>query len=158
MTAASINFYFARQDHIIYERNDNPLFVTLIALTTLANKSVFQLLYMWQYASQGYGSLFYRIQSTLCNLMSQFAICLLFLVLAYGYGTVKQRVNVQDFRPFLLPLSAALLMHLCIVILIIIDHEERHKWHDFQGPSGELLCLIRLVLFGIFCHGCWSTW
>ena len=50
-TAAIINFYFAKQDHVVYERNDNPLFGTLVALTMLANKAIFQLLYMWQYAS-----------------------------------------------------------------------------------------------------------
>jgi cytochrome b561 len=50
-------------------------------------------------------------------------------------------------------LVTIILCHAIIAIAIFYDHEEDHKFHDWQGPQGHLLCIVRLVIFGAFLVG-----
>ena len=90
--------------------------------------------------------------------MSQLSLCILFLSLAHGYGTLQQKVGLNDLKVHKGLMAGATLAHLVIAYLILTDHEERHKWHDYQGPQGIMLCLIRLGLFCIFANGLYATW
>ena len=87
-----------------------------------------------QYSYYGQGSLFFKIQVTLTSLLSQLSLCILFMSLAYGYGTLQQYVGLNDLRIHRSLIIGALVAHLLIAFLILTDHEERHKWHDYQGP------------------------
>lgn len=143
---------------INFERADNPLLATLGALSQLGLKALFQFMFMVQYAYYGQGFLVFRIQSTVSSLLSQLSLCVLFLSLAYGYGTVQERVGLNDIKVYKWLLIGAVFIHLAIAYLMFIDHEERHKWHDYQGPQGLVLCLIRLGLFVLFINGILMTW
>lgn len=83
------NMYASWVDNSEYKRYDNPLFLTMCALCALASKSVFKALYMIQYAYYGEGFLVFKIQSTVCSILGQQLLCALFMMLAYGYGTVQ---------------------------------------------------------------------
>lgn len=50
-------------------------------------------------------------------------------------------------------LNMVLLMHAAIAFSIFYDHEEDHKYHDFQGFQGMLLCAARMVVFCFFVLG-----
>jgi hypothetical protein len=43
--------------------------------------------------------------------------------------------------------------HAITAVTIFYDHEEDHKYHDYQGPQGFLLCCLRLVMFLAFLIG-----
>lgn len=64
-------------------------------------------------------------------MLSQLFLCMLFLSLAYGYGTVQERVDINDLIVHKWLIIGAVLVHLAIAYLMFIDHEERHKWHDY---------------------------
>ena len=55
-------------------------------------------------------------------------------------------------------LGATIVAHLAIGLLMFMDHEERHHWHDYQGPQGTVLCLVRLGLFVLLLLGVQATW
>ena len=38
------------------------------------------------------------------------------------------------------------------------DHEERHKFHDYQGNQGVAICLIRVLFFFAFVYGLVKTY
>jgi hypothetical protein len=46
-----------------------------------------------------------------------------------------------------------LVIHTLIGGLIFLDNEEHHKWHDYQGVQGVLLCVFRIIMFGAFIYG-----
>jgi hypothetical protein len=50
-------------------------------------------------------------------------------------------------------LNVVLLMHAGIAVSIFYDHEEDHKYHDFQGFQGILLCAARMIVFCFFILG-----
>lgn len=50
-------------------------------------------------------------------------------------------------------LSMTVFCHALIAITIHYDREEDHKYHDYQGGQGFYLCILRLVLLGIFLLG-----
>ena len=86
--AALGNLLLFMNDNIVYDRQDNPLFATMAAFSMLTMKSISQFFYMVQYAYWGQGYIIFRIQSTISGLMGQSFLCILFLSLAYGYGTL----------------------------------------------------------------------
>ena len=45
-----------------------------------------------------------------------------------------------------------------IALLMFYDHEERHKFHDYQGPQGVAICSIRVVFFIVFMIGLVSSY
>lgn len=92
------------------------------------------------------------------GMLSQLTICAIFIALALGYGTVRQKMGLEDLQEMMWPMVAVCLIHGCIILLSLLDHEERHRWHDYQGPHGELLCIVRLCLFALFCASCFKTW
>ena len=92
------------------------------------------------------------------SLLSQLCLCVLFLSLAYGYGTVQERIGINEIKLHKWLLIGASVIHFAIAYLMFIDHEERHKWHDYQGPQGLTLCLIRMGLFVLFINGILHTW
>jgi len=49
------------------------------------------------------------------------------------------------------------MLQVVIGCLIFADHEERHKFHDYQGPQGFALCLIRVLFFLMFAYGFLGT-
>ena len=41
---------------------------------------------------------------------------------------------------------------------MLFDHEEYHKFHDYQGPQGLALCLVRLALYAYFIYGLFCSY
>ena len=152
------NMYASWVDNSNYQRYDNPLFITMTALCCLGLSSIFKFLYMIQYHYVGYGFILLRIQAQYIGLIAQLNLCLIFLMLAYGYWTVQQTVGAEDFNLHKYILISACLAHMAIAFAMFTDHEERHKWHDYQGPQGIILCLIRIGIYGLFLNGVYQTW
>ena len=48
-------------------------------------------------------------------------------------------------------------LHTIIGGLIYLDNEEHHKYHDYQGIQGIMLCLFRICLFIGFMFGIVQT-
>ena len=48
-------------------------------------------------------------------------------------------------------------MHAIIGGLIFLDSEEHHKYHDYSGVQGILLCLFRVLMFAGFLFGIKTT-
>ncbi len=60
------------------------------------------------------------------------SLSVLFLVLSYGYGTVEKQVNMPEFvEQYRWIMIGTFVVHIFIGILMVLDHEERHRWHDF---------------------------
>ena len=96
MSFLLINVYLGTKDMQKFERLDDPLFVTTMAMMLLVLKSVAQLVYLVIYSTNGRGFVFLRIYSTFCSLASQFMVSALFLALSFGYGTLKKQVELTD--------------------------------------------------------------
>ena len=48
--------------------------------------------------------------------------------------------------------------HLLVGVITAIDHEEKHKFHDYSGYQGFVLVVLRFLLYGAFMFGLWRTW
>ena len=65
-----VNIYLGTRDMQKFERLDDPLFITTVALMLLVLKSVAQLVYLVIYSANGSGFIFLRVYSTTCSLSS----------------------------------------------------------------------------------------
>jgi hypothetical protein len=72
-------------------------------------------------------------------------------MLAYGWGTVYKDVTISTFdRRSLVPMMFVIVSHALIALLMFFDHEERHKFHEYQGTQGLSLCLFRVFFLFVF--------
>ena len=102
--------------------------------------------------------MFFRAFAILSSLSSQLFLIILFLALAFGWGTIKKEGPFSDFERHKYILNFVVTMHIIIAMLIYHDHEEYHMFHDYQGFHGLALCYARLVIFVIFSIGLVRTW
>lgn len=77
----------------------------------------------------------------------------LYMLLAFGWTINKNSVGMEELD-IILPVGCfVVVMHVLIGSLIFIDNEEHHKFHDYSGVQGLLLCAFRLLMFLGFIFG-----
>jgi hypothetical protein len=77
----------------------------------------------------------------------------LFLLLSFGWSITKNNVAMDELD-LILPMACfVIIMHTAIGCLIFIDTEEHHKFHDYSGIQGIMLCFMRILLFIGFIYG-----
>lgn len=74
-------------------------------------------------------------------------------MLAWGWTITKSSLGVEDLDITIPIATFVLVIHVIIGALIFLDNEEHHKWHDYQGVQGVLLCVFRIVMFVAFIIG-----
>ena len=110
------------------------------------------------YNLNGSGVLCFRALAIFFSLFSQLFLIILFLAIAFGWGTIKKEGPFSDFEQHKYILNFVVTMHFIIAMLIYHDHEEHHKFHDYQGFHGVALCYARVIIFIIFAIGLIRTW
>jgi p-aminobenzoyl-glutamate transporter AbgT len=77
----------------------------------------------------------------------------LFLLLAFGWTITKNNVNFEELD-IIIPIGFfVILIHVVIGALMFIDNEEHHKFHDYSGIQGLVLCIFRVFMFIGFIYG-----
>ena len=90
-------------------------------------------------------------------IISQTAISFLLCMLAWGWTITKQSLDMEDLD-ITIPIAIFILVIHCLIGgLIFLDSEEHHKWHDYQGVQGVLLCVFRVIMFAAFIYGLQQT-
>lgn len=118
----------------VKERWDNPLNLTMMASAGMVIKSVQQLIHLAKFAFDGWGFHILDIVSMVVTFNSQLIVCFIFFMMAAGWGTVFKDVSITTFdRRTLVPITIAITSHVLIALLMFYDHEERHKFHEYQG-------------------------
>ena len=133
VSALAINLYYLVRDDLEFNRMDDPLIYTMMTLLMLVTKSIIQLIYLAMFSYYGYGFFVLKVYISVTSLTSQVSLCLILLVLAFGQGTLRQQQGLDNAN---LNVNLGLLIgtvfaHILILILMLADHEERHKWHDY---------------------------
>ncbi len=77
------------------------------------------------------------------------------MLLAYGW--TLHRDNLADFEIIGVVSFVVIAFHALVGVVTVIDHEEKHKYHDYAGVQGLVLVLARLLLYAAFMYGLWRT-
>ena len=91
-----LNFTLVEKDLSHFDRFDNPLLMTLFSLSVLAMKATFKLFHLCIYWSNGSGFFFFKLCSTLAALGSQLMLSLMFVLLAFGFGTARKKFQLEN--------------------------------------------------------------
>jgi len=117
----------------------------------------FQLCHLALLSYNGKGFFLFDIISVVQSIASQLALAVLLIMLAWGWTITRSKIDSQDIE-LAIPVAAfVLFLHAMIGALIFLDNEESHKYHDYQGVQGILLCLFRLCLYAAFILGIVQT-
>jgi hypothetical protein len=66
------------------------------------------------------------------------------------------QINIEKSLPAVIALGIVVICHALTAVAIFYDHEENHKYHDYQGPQGLFLCALRFVMFVAFIWALWT--
>lgn len=77
--------------------------------------------------------------------------------MAFGWTITRNNVGLEDLD-LVIPIGCFIIvMHVLIGGLIFIDTEEHHKFHDYSGIQGLILCIFRVLLYVGFIYGLRNT-
>jgi hypothetical protein len=142
----------------------NPLILIFGSLGMILAKIVLQEAHLIIYMYNGTGLFILKFMATYIFVMAQCLLAILFIGLAFGMGiknsafsslldphTMEVRLNGN--MKVLVSIFVVVFCHALTAISIFYDHEEDHKYHDYQGPQGLLLCILRITMFAAFLFG-----
>lgn len=127
-------------------------------------KISFQLANLFIYMYNGKGFFPFKFIATYIFVMAQCMLSIVFVGVAYGYGIKDSpmsrlfnmenlNINLNQNLGVFTALSIVIVCHAVTAVSIFYDHEEDHKYHDYQGPQGFLFCVLRMIMFCAFCLG-----
>ena len=146
------------------ETLQNPLVLICGAIGMIFAKIMLQEANLLIFAYNGYGFFPFKFMATYIFVMAQCLISIVFVGLAFGLG-LKNSAFARVFNPdtlqvsldqdfkVLLAITVVVVCHAITAVSIFYDHEEDHKYHDYQGPQGFLLCVLRILMFLAFVLG-----
>lgn len=128
--------------------------------TKISFQLVNQLIYMYN----GTGFFPFKFMATYIFVMAQCMLSIVFVGVAFGYGLkdspMSRLFNLENLQINLTQnigvaaaLTIVIVCHAVTAVSIFYDHEEDHKYHDYQGPQGFLFCVLRMIMFFAFCLG-----
>ncbi|CDW87269.1 integral membrane protein gpr180 [Stylonychia lemnae] len=151
------NVYKYVTDLFQYNRPDTPILLLMMSATLQIAHIFFQLIHQTVYSYNGIGIFLLDILSTLQLIISQIIMAFLFLLLSFGWTITKNNVAMEELD-LIIPISCfVIIMHVIVGGLIFIDNEEHHKFHDYSGIQGFMLCFMRILLFMGFIYGLYQT-
>ena len=130
------------------EKIDSPLMILCIAVLMESVSIALQWIHLSVYGDNGEGVPTFDILSIMLEVASQFALTLLFILIARGWTiTYTNFGNIDVYVPLVILLF---LVHLIIAGLTYITNDANYKYHDFEGVQGLLLVLIRIAMYVYF--------
>lgn len=130
------------------EQMDYPLLVLDVAcfLEFLAlGMETLHLLTTIYFGESRFGTDFF---STMFSLLAQFTMTLLLIMIATGWSITYGRIEDLD---LLLPLGALVaILHIIIGVVGKIADDNQSKMHDYDGWTGFILVIVRIVFFCVF--------
>ena len=116
---------------------------------------LFETLHLWWYSSDGDGILVLDILGKMAQASSEVTMSVLLLMLANGWTTLYQEIDIDDGAEIYLPIGALVIMiHVVVAALTFVDIDASHKYHDFAGIQGWVLLALKVSIFAYFywCH------
>ena len=133
----------------------NPQAFLVVAVIQEFFAILFKVLDLSIYMYDGEGTVIFRAFSTINQVLSGLTIITLLMLLAYGW--TLHRDNLADFEIIGVVSFVVIAFHALVGVVTVIDHEEKHKYHDYAGIQGLVLVLARFALYAAFMYGLWRT-
>lgn len=131
-------------------QRDWPQIILLISFTLLYFSTFSYFCHLMIYSSDGQGSTFLKIVSSLCNITSQFTITVLLVLLSWGWTINYDNLENVDLMIPLVGLSAV--VHIIIIGLGYLNEDTDTRYNDYSGFVGFILVTFRFVSFGYFIY------
>lgn len=107
------------------------------------------------YRSNGSGVAALELLSEIMFMLSQIAQTSLLILIALGYTLLTQGLGELD---LVIPLYMIVgVAHVILVLIVKLQDEASHRFHEYEGPAGWVLLVLRLVLFAWFIWAAQST-
>merc|ERR1740139_829202 len=94
-----------------------------------------------------------KLVSIFLSLMSQCVMSFVFIALAMGWTTFAKAMGLIDLEKNKMVLVYMILvcgLHFFMGFLMIFDHEEHHKFHEYQGLQGTIILAIKFIFLLAF--------
>jgi hypothetical protein len=146
------NFY---KDIQKTERIESPIMLLCIAVMLEALSVLTQWIHLLIYSYDGEGLTVLHIVSVMAEVMSEFVMSLLLVLLSSGWT-----VTYSDFyktEGYVLLVALLVVFHMIVAGLTELTSDAYHKYHDYEGIQGILLVGARMAMLVYFLYGIFST-
>lgn len=145
----------------------NPLVVLCMATGMILAKIILQETHLLLYSYNGTGFFLLKFVAIYLFVMGQALLSIVFVGLSFGMGiknSVFSKILSMESLQHTLDRNTAVMTCIFVIILchaltaiaIFYDHEEDHKYHDYQGKQGLTLCILRVIMFVAFIFGLYN--
>jgi hypothetical protein len=114
----------------------------------LVMKFLAKLAYTFILFMTGEGIMPFKLISMFFSLMSQCVMSFVFIALAMGWTTFAKAVGLIDLeknKMMIVYMVGVCGLHFIMGFLMVFDHEEHHKFHEYQGLQGTLILSIKFI-------------
>ena len=130
------------------ESHSTPVVILLTAILFDLLEIVCKLLHYSFFAYDGQGLIALEVFAVIFQIISQFTVVTLLLLIASGWTITFDTVPDKDLY---IPIGlVVLIVHLMMGGLVFVDRDDIDKHYDFSGVQGFVLVLMRIGLFVLF--------
>ena len=116
-----------------------------------------KLFHLWCYSYNGKGYVAIDVGANVMQGVSEVVIALLLIFLASGWKLTFEDIEFDENIEMYVPFSfLTLLVQIILTVLVIVDMDASHKYHDFAGILGWCLVILKTSLFAFFVYCIWD--